>query len=487
GGTGTDLVAVGPGSGTSVLTDVNSAGSTQWSRQVSSYATSVAYQPDGNILTVGGFIGSGPTEQMFLGQFDAANGASGAPNTFFGSNGVMTSAVGRTSSVAALATQPDGKVVAAGIGSSVNSVPVVGLIRVFGPSLSVQPPPITDVLSYGGVGVTFTVSIDEPLFNDVHASLCAPGASINGGPSCTTVTIPTGTQAVPVNVGLNFPGPPGSQVLQTLAGQPAGGLAPSLTHPSAVAQISHLEYLMVASDGGIFNFHSWFWGSMGGHHLNAPIVGVAADPATSGYWMVASDGGIFAFNAPFYGSMGGQHLNRPIVGMATDPATGGYWMVASDGGIFSFNAPFLGSMGGRRLNQPIVGMAATPDGGGYWLVARDGGIFAFGDAPFYGSMGGHFLVAPIVGMATDASTGGYWMVASDGGIFSFNAPFLGSMGGHYLFQPIVGMAATPKGDGYWLVARDGGIFAFPSSPPNAPFFGSMGGHFLNAPIVGMAP
>ncbi|MHB1713091.1 MAG: hypothetical protein ACYCV7_17165 [Acidimicrobiales bacterium] len=80
-----------------------------------------------------------------------------------------------------------------------------------------------------------------------------------------------------------------------------------------------------------------------------------------GWWLVAKDGGIFSFgDAHFYGSTGAMHLNQPIVGMAADPATGGYWLVAKDGGIFSFNAPFLGSMGGTPLNQPIVGMAATP-------------------------------------------------------------------------------------------------------------------------------
>ena len=84
-----------------------------------------------------------------------------------------------------------------------------------------------------------------------------------------------------------------------------------------------------------------------------------SSPSVNGYWEVAADGGIFSFNAPFQGSMGGTHLNQPIVGMAADPATGGYWEVASDGGIFSFNAPFQGSMGGTHLNQPIVGMAAS--------------------------------------------------------------------------------------------------------------------------------
>ncbi len=240
-------------------------------------------------------------------------------------------------------------------------------------------------------------------------------------------------------------------------------------------------YRFVASDGGIFSFNAPFYGSMGGKRLNAPIVGMAADPATGGYWFVASDGGIFSFNAPFYGSMGGKRLNAPIVGMAADPATGGYWFVASDGGIFSFNAPFYGSMGGKRLNAPIVGMASTPNGGGYWFVASDGGIFSFGNAKFYGSMGGKPLNKPIVGMAADPATGGYWFVASDGGIFSFNAPFLGSMGGKNLNAPIVGMAADPATGGYWFVASDGGIFSF-----NAPFYGSMGGKRLNAPIAGLA-
>ena len=83
----------------------------------------------------------------------------------------------------------------------------------------------------------------------------------------------------------------------------------------------------------------------------------SASSGQSAYREVAADGGTFAFNAPFAGSMGGQHLNSPIVGMAFDSATGGYYEVAADGGIFAFNAPFAGSMGDQHLNSPIVGMA----------------------------------------------------------------------------------------------------------------------------------
>jgi hypothetical protein len=44
---------------------------------------------------------------------------------------------------------------------------------------------------------------------------------------------------------------------------------------------------------------------------------MAPTPSGLGYWEVASDGGIFTFgDAQFLGSMGGQHLNAPVVGMA---------------------------------------------------------------------------------------------------------------------------------------------------------------------------
>jgi outer membrane protein assembly factor BamB len=201
-------------------------------------------------------------------------------------------------------------------------------------------------------------------------------------------------------------------------------------------------------------------------------------PPRPGYSTAASDGGVFTFGgAVFHGSEGGHHLDAPIVGMTEDPQTGGYWLVASDGGVFSFGAPFHGSEGGHHLDAPIVGMAEDPVAG-YLLVAADGGIFTFGGAPFHGSEGGHPLDAPVVGMAPDATTGGYWLVASDGGIFTFDAPFRGSEGGHRLTAPVVGMAPDATTGGYWLVGSDGGIFSFA-----APFFGSEGGEPLDAPMV----
>src|SRR3954469_4659558 len=81
-----------------------------------------------------------------------------------------------------------------------------------------------------------------------------------------------------------------------------------------------------------------------------PAAGAATPgPASAprGYWLGATDGGIFSYGeAGFKGSMGGSHLNRPIVGMAGTPSGNGYWEVASDGGIFTFgDAVYAGSAG----------------------------------------------------------------------------------------------------------------------------------------------
>ena len=61
--------------------------------------------------------------------------------------------------------------------------------------------------------------------------------------------------------------------------------------------------------------------------------------------------------AGYYGSAGGVHLSAPIVGMAGMPDGGGYWFTAADGGLFNYgSAPFDGSGAGQGLGT-VVGMA----------------------------------------------------------------------------------------------------------------------------------
>ncbi len=205
----------------------------------------------------------------------------------------------------------------------------------------------------------------------------------------------------------------------------------------------------------------------------------------AGYWVCTADGGVFTFGqARFFGSMGGRHLAAQVVGMAPTPDQGGYWLVGADGGVFSFgNANFYGSMAGKHLRSPIVGIVATPDGHGYWMVGADGGVFTFGDAGFYGSMAQVRLAAQIVGIVPTPDGHGYWMVGADGGVFTFgDAGFYGSMAQVRLAAQIVGIVPSPDGLGYWLLGADGGVFTF----GDAHFYGSMHQYRHTAAITCMA-
>ncbi|HMC41270.1 MAG TPA: SpoIID/LytB domain-containing protein [Acidimicrobiales bacterium] len=226
---------------------------------------------------------------------------------------------------------------------------------------------------------------------------------------------------------------------------------------------SDTGYWVVAADGSVYPFGSApSYGSMAGHTLSAPVIGMAPTGDGSGYWLVGGDGGIFSFgDARFYGSTGGAHLVAPVIGMASTPDSRGYWMEASDGGVFSFgDARFFGSTGGVHLAKPVVALARTHSGQGYWMVASDGGVFSFGDARFYGSTAGVRLAAPIVGMVPTSDGKGYWLVASDGGVFAFgDAGFVGSLGGQGV-RDVASVSPTPDGKGYLLVTGAGQVYTF---------------------------
>lgn len=58
-----------------------------------------------------------------------------------------------------------------------------------------------------------------------------------------------------------------------------------------------------------------FRASIAGAHLNRAVNGLV--PFGNGYLMVAPDGGVFNFsNKPFYGSLGSNPPSAPIIGIA---------------------------------------------------------------------------------------------------------------------------------------------------------------------------
>jgi hypothetical protein len=396
----------------------------------------------------------------------------GATAVHFGANAATGVVVNSATSVTAIAPAGTGTVNVTVTTPGGTSPGTAGQFTYVAPTAPAAPTNVIAAPGNGQASVSWTAPANggSPITGYTVTGTPGGTCTTTGATSCTVTGLTNGTAYTFTVTATN-----------TVGTGPASSPSNSVTPAVPTAQ----GYWEVGADGGIFTFgDAGFFGSMGGMHLNAPVVGMAATSDGQGYWEVASDGGIFTFgDAGFFGSEGGMHLNKPVVGMAATADGQGYWLVASDGGVFAFgDATFFGSKGGMPLNKPVVGMAATPDGQGYWLVASDGGIFTFGDATFFGSKGGMPLNRPVVGMAA-AGANGYWLVASDGGIFAFgSATFLGSKGGQPLNAPVIGVAATNNHQGYWLGGADGGIFTF----GNAGFLGSQGGMPLNAPVVGLA-
>ncbi|MGP0005732.1 MAG: hypothetical protein ACLPTB_12680 [Acidimicrobiales bacterium] len=250
-------------------------------------------------------------------------------------------------------------------------------------------------------------------------------------------------------------------------------------------------YRLGASDGGVFDFHVPYLGSVPGLGRDlSNFVGMADSP--KGYWLVESNGGIFRFgNAHFFGSLPqrGENVND-IVGMAATPNGRGYWMVGSDGAVYRFgDATSHGSLPGRGIHVSDIVAIVSPDGGGYWLVGANGIVYSFGDARYHGSCAqgasGCNGVSDIVGAANIGGSG-YWLVSRNGRVFAFGtARVHGSCtrrgSGCRGATDIIGIA-SPDAGGYWLAEANGRVLRF----GDAKFFGDEARKGLQRSIIAIA-
>ena len=188
---------------------------------------------------------------------------------------------------------------------------------------------------------------------------------------------------------------------------PSGARSP-LAHRGHRGHALEDGYWLIAQNGKIYHFGNTPDLAALGLPPGAHIVGMASTNTGKGAWMVDNYGDVYAEgDAQYQGGLGGVHINAPIVGIAAAAAGQGYVLVASDGGVFNYNMGFYGSVpgslaAGQHLVAPIVGIAVTHSGKGYWEVGADGGLFNYGDAPFLGSIytaiPGKTLNGPIVGI-----------------------------------------------------------------------------------------
>ena len=216
--------------------------------------------------------------------------------------------------------------------------------------------------------------------------------TISGGPTPTPTVVPVATFLADVD------GTLGTVVQSnyfTITGQTTTTLqieGHGWGHGIGMGQWGALGYA-IGQDNGQGNWH--YQQILDHYYQPATLQSLPGSPTAGkpsggigGYWEVASDGGIFSFgNAHFYGSMGGHPLNQPVVGMAATPTGGGYWEVASDGGIFSFGAGgFQGSAAGTAGGPGTVALLPARSGQGYLDLTGAGQTTSFGDAPQLGDM-----------------------------------------------------------------------------------------------------
>ena len=226
--------------------------------------------------------------------------------------------------------------------------------------------------------------------------------------------------------------------------------------PSTVAIAStRTGYLEATDAGNVFNHHTAFYGSMAGHHLPAPVVGIAVDPYTDGYWLVTSAGNVYNFHAPWYGSPADRKLPAAVVGITATST--GYLLTTAAGNVYDFHTPWYGSRALTGVPTPVVGIAVDPFSGGYWLATADGNVYNF-HAPWYGSPLRR-STAPVDGVV--ATPTGYLVTTTAGNVFSYNTAFHGSPVAETASSPMVAVAADPAVHGaYWVVAENGAVYGF---------------------------
>ena len=278
-------------------------------------------------------------------------------------------------------------------GAGLNGTCTIGSVEV-----AVASPPAVNLNGYrmvaneGGI-FDFGLNFHGSLANN---KLNAPIVGIANSPGYDGYLMAGGDGGVFALGGANFYGSLGGQTLPS----PISAIA---------APPAENGYWLVAQNGKIYNFGAAPALPAVSVPSGAHIVGMASTQDGGGGWLTDNLGDVYAEGDALYvGGLGGVHLNAPIVGIAAAASGQGYVLAASDGGAFNYGTQhFFGSVpgslaAGQKLNAPIVGIAVTHSGNGYWFVGSDGGVFNYGDAPFLGSIytaiGNHPLNGPIVGI-----------------------------------------------------------------------------------------
>lgn len=242
------------------------------------------------------------------------------------------------------------------------------------------------------------------------------------------------------------------------AANAAGGSGPDSSTATAAVRASAIGFWLFSTTGAVDNslYEPSFGSPLARGTRTGKIVGMAVDPAATGYWLAGQGGSVYPYgSATAKPPIRVAHLVHGIVAARG----GGYWLYTAEGNVYaSRGTPFFGSpVAGRMTLRDVTGMAETVRGRGYWLVTTRGTVMAYGAAAKLPALHPKY---PITGIVT--APGGYWLYTASGNVYaSRGAHFYGSPAGHRIHtHSIVGMTGTPDGKGYWLVTSTGKVYGY---------------------------
>ncbi len=489
-----NVVAVGPGSsGSPILlqfkpngtpfTPFTSVGAPQSGEVVvqpaagtSDQLNAVAYDPFSGFLSVAGTATETSTQPpppqsqtWVVGQY---NTTTGAANLGFGTpkNGLVQGVFGTDpASAAAVAIQSDGKTVAAGQSPSVNADEGIGLLRLLGPTVTVNNAPTTLVTSQQLVPIAFQVSLTEPLALATCPILqVSGGTATNSTGSCPAGVvpiemIPAGSTGISVQVNVPMTGvPPGFPITAQVTAKPGGGLAPNPTASVGSGIVERVfqglpgagNDIAVGANGAAWligtnplgggNFGIYHWTGTTWAQIPGGAVTITVDPSGNP-WVINSSHSIYHWNGSTWQQFpgGGTDIsvgaNGAIWLIGTNPLGGGNF------GIYHWTGTTWAQFPGAAVkiavdpngNPWVINSSHSiyhwngsswqlfPGGGTDISVGANGAIWLIGTNPLGGGNFGIYhwtgtTWASVPGVATRIAVdpnGNPWVINAAGGIY----------------------------------------------------------------------
>jgi uncharacterized delta-60 repeat protein len=337
-------------------------------------ANALALQPDGNIVAAG-FAADNVSQQVALARY----GSTGALDTAFGSNGVITSAIGVGSEARSIALQPDGKIVIGGV--SDNSLLLARYLKDSNPFVAINSVVngstiTTNTVSLSGtssesdasVGITLDGTTIASAITDTEGAWDAGTSSIitNGSHTLIATLSSNGIAIASTTVNFTVAAPDTIAITSPANGSVVSSAAPPIQGVSSQANAT----VQVSVDGTLAAtvttdaFGNWSTTSptlvSGAHTVTADLIVGSTTVASSTNSFTVSLAPSITITTPAYGS---------TITSSTTPITGTSTLAGATVNVFG-DGVFLGFTTTDAQGNWTAGSSPTLANGAHVIVAQ---------------------------------------------------------------------------------------------------------------------